>query len=185
MMLTRYSNIVVFGFMGTGKSTAARRVAHELARRYVDIDRVIEEREGCSIAELFEAKGEAAFREMEHEVVKEVAAGEGQVIATGGGVILREDNIQALSRDSLMVCLDASLETILERTGRNANRPLLQAPDREERIKALLEERKPLYARIPVHISTDDRPNGLVARMIVALFHEEVLKSGGYTPPPV
>src|SRR3990172_13053163 len=138
-------NLVLTGFMGTGKSAVGRRVARRLRMRFVDMDEVLEERAGMSISRSFAERGEDAFREMESALAAELGAREGVVIATGGGAMLREQNRTTLGRNGIIVCLGCDAETVLRRLGRNDDRPLLAAPpmesesarrtDRLERIK--------------------------------------------------
>ena len=148
-------NIVLVGFMGTGKTTVGKLLAEALECPFVDLDDAIVEKAGMSIPELFESRGEDGFREVEREVVLAEAAGLGKVISCGGGIVKNPQNIEALAEHGDLVCLTAEAETILERVGSDTNRPLLAGEDRLERIRALLDERAPLYAQIDRHVATD------------------------------
>jgi shikimate kinase len=142
------SNIALIGFMGTGKSAVGKALAEKLGREFVEMDSLIEEMAGKSIPEIFEQDSEIAFREMEIEVTKKIAQKAGQVIACGGGMVLNKINTDRLRETSRMVYLKASPKNILERTAGDENeRPLLNVPDPVERIRELLDFRRPFYER--------------------------------------
>ncbi len=148
------TNIILTGFMGTGKSTLGRLLAVKLGYRFVDTDQLIEAQIGQSIAELFAQQGEAAFRRLEAELVEDLAQKSRLVIATGGGLVLNPDNVTTLARTGLIFCLTALPQEILERIScQQQIRPLLQDPDPLARIKELLEKRGPSYRQFP-QIST-------------------------------
>ncbi|MES2437820.1 MAG: shikimate kinase [Verrucomicrobiota bacterium] len=140
-------NIVLIGFMGSGKSTVGRELHHRLGYPLVDMDHVIEQRAGKSIAAIFAGEGEEAFREMEAKLLEELndPGAPRRIISTGGGVIGRKTNRDLLRHLGYVVWLHAPVGTILERTGKNRDRPLLHGDDPKARIEALLEVRKPLY----------------------------------------
>ena len=162
-------NIVLFGFMGTGKSAVARRLGERLDRPVIEMDALIEEREGMAISRIFAERGEEYFRKLERELVKELSARRGAVIATGGGVVLDPDNVSDLSRFGLPVCLNARTGVILSRVSRETHRPLLEGEGRAEKIERLLRLRKPFYRRIPHQLDTSDLSVEEVADRIVAL----------------
>lgn len=141
-------NIVLIGFMGSGKSTVGRELHHRLGYPLVDMDHVIEQRAGKSIARIFADEGEAAFRDMESDLLEELnePGAVRRIISTGGGVIGREANRARLRQLGYVVWLHAPLAVVLERTGKNRDRPLLHTDDPTARIEALMAERKPLYA---------------------------------------
>jgi shikimate kinase len=160
-------NVVLTGFMATGKSTVGRMLAAELGYEYVDTDAVIEERFG-PIVEIFECDGEEAFREHERTVAAELGEREGLVIATGGRMLLDAANVDALGRRGVIVCLTATPATILERVSRaRIRRPLLEVVDPMARIVDLVAERAAGYARFP-QFATDDVHPSVVARQIAA-----------------
>lgn len=167
--MNNYRNLVLMGFMGTGKSALGRRLA-ELARRpYLDMDAELERRAGRPISKIFAEDGEAAFRDMESQLAEEWGRKEGTVISCGGGVVLREENLRALGRNGVLVCLTASPEVILERTSRSKKRPLLEGEDREQKIRDLLAARAPFYAKIPIQVDTSDLdPDSLADRILDA-----------------
>ncbi len=149
-------NIVLIGFMGSGKSTVGRELQHRLGYPLVDMDQVIEQRAGKSIAAIFAAEGEAAFRDRESALLQELndPSAVRRIISTGGGVIGRDLNRAMLRHLGYVVWLHAPLAVIVERTGRNRDRPLLHTEDPVARIEALLALRKPLYAET-AHLQVD------------------------------
>ncbi|MCB0996126.1 MAG: shikimate kinase [Acidimicrobiales bacterium] len=140
-------NVVLTGFMGTGKSTVGRVVADRLGFEFVDTDHLIEARHG-PIPEIFAAQGEAAFRELEHEVATELAERSSVVVSTGGRLLLDPRNVAPLSETGRVVCLTASVDTILARVSADGlgERPLLSGEDPRGRIEQLLSDRAPAYA---------------------------------------
>lgn len=151
-------NIVLIGFMGSGKSTVGRELHHLLGYSLVDMDHLIEQRAGKSIAEIFAGQGEAGFRDMETALLTELAQTDGprRIISTGGGVVGRPENRLLLQQLGYVVWLQASVETILERTNRNRDRPLLHTEDPRAKIEALLAQRTPWYAE-SAHLTVDTR----------------------------
>ncbi|MBI1953668.1 MAG: shikimate kinase [Candidatus Omnitrophica bacterium] len=165
-------NIVLVGFMGTGKSAAGRLVAQRLKRPFVDLDRWIEKKAGRAVAQIFADSQEAGFRKLEQEAVEEVAPKPGQVIAAGGGVLLDEENVKRLKANGILVCLTATTEVILKRTlATLPHRPLLQGPRPQERIEELLALRAPSYALADLTIDT----SGLTVKEVA----EEIVKKAG------
>lgn len=159
---TRY---FLIGPMGAGKSSVGRRLAGELGLGFHDTDARIRERTGVDIPLIFEIEGEAGFRRREHDVLSELANREGIVIATGGGIVLEENNREILRRRGVVIHLSASLETLLERTARNPHRPLLQNDDPEGTLARLMAEREPLYRELAdIEWPTDGRSVASVAR---------------------
>jgi len=151
-------NIVLVGFMGTGKTTVGQLLAEKTGLPLVDMDALIEERAGKSINEIFADEGEPHFRTLERELVQELAAQTGQIISTGGGIVLNPGNIADFEKTGLVVCLIASAETVLDRVHHDTTRPLL-AGDKEAKIIELLEARRPLYEAITHKIDTNGRPS--------------------------
>lgn len=168
-----HRNIVLVGFMGTGKSVTGRALAERLGRRFLDMDTLIEEREGRSIPRIFADDGEAHFRKLERALVQELAGQGDLVIAPGGGIVLNPDNVRDFSATGFVVCLRASPEMILSRVGHDANRPLLQVPDKLGRIRDLLAKRKTYYEAIPNQVETDGKSADEVAEEILAMFAAE------------
>jgi len=163
-------NIVLVGFMGSGKTTVGKLVSDRTGMPLIDMDRIIEERAGKTINEIFADEGEAHFRSLERSLVKELAATEGHVISTGGGIVLNPDNIADFEKTGLVVCLLVDAETVLDRLRHDTSRPLL-AGDKEARIIELLESRKPLYEAISHTINTSRRPSPMpTAQEIIDLY---------------
>lgn len=138
-------NIILIGFMGTGKSTIGRNLSQTFGYPLIDTDQLIEQQQGRPIPEIFAADGENAFREIETEVLRSLHKHSGHIIATGGGIIGREENRKLLRELGYVVWLIAKPSEILDRTSRNSNRPLLNNDDPEGTIRDLLEIRTPLY----------------------------------------
>lgn len=155
--------------MAVGKSAVGRNLAKRLGRRFVDLDRVIERAAGLKVREIFEQKGEAYFRQLEKEAVARVLGKDNQVIATGGGVVLDDDNLALLREKTLLIGLSASTEAILKRVGDSASRPLLQGTDRRERIDELLHARRERYAQAHVTIDTGDLTLSQVVDKIIEI----------------
>ena len=151
-------NIILTGFMGTGKTTAGKALAARLDRRFQDMDDLIEEGAGLTVPEIFTIHGETRFRDIESQVCRDVAAQSNLVVATGGGALVNPENHRVLAATGTVICLSATPEQILERIRNETHRPLLDlAPDnRLERIRALLAEREERYSSIPLQIDTTD-----------------------------
>jgi 3-dehydroquinate synthase len=173
-------NLILAGFMGVGKSTIGRHCAQMLNLRFIDADAEIERREGMRIPHIFESKGEVYFRELESKLVQEIAEQQGCVVATGGGMIVNDDNRNTLLHSGIGVCLTAPPEVILKRVGGEAganNRPMLRptSPDQtvEQRIGELLKQRAPKYAQMHYHVDTSQRTSQQVAEIIADLYNDE------------
>lgn len=140
------SSIILIGFMGSGKTSLGIRLSYRLRRTMTDTDYYIEQKEGRSIAEIFAKEGEEAFRRLETECLKRlIREGGEQIISTGGGLALREENRRLLRRLGVTVYLRARPETIYERLKNDTSRPLIQTRDPEKSIRELLKERAPVY----------------------------------------
>jgi shikimate kinase len=149
-------NIVLIGFMGSGKSTVGRVLHQRLGYALLDMDTEIEQRAGKTITAIFAEEGEEAFRERESALLEELLdppAGQ-RIISTGGGVVIRERNRELLQRLGYVVWLQAPIHVILERTGKNRERPLLNTEDPAERVRALMEQRNPWYEET-AHLKVD------------------------------
>lgn len=147
-------NIVLIGFMGTGKTVTGRVLAERTGMELVDMDSIIEERAGKPISDIFATDGEPAFRAMERSLAQELSQRSGLVISTGGGIVLNPDNVTDFERNGLVVCLTASPEVIFQRLENDTTRPLLSG-DKKEQINGILETRKPLYDAIAHQINGD------------------------------
>ena len=131
--------------MGSGKSTIGRQLAKKLGRPFFDSDKEIEDKTGVNISLIFEIEGEEGFRAREAKMLAELAQNNESVIATGGGIVLLEENRHYLRENGRVVYLRSSAEKLFERTRKDKNRPLLNTDDRLSTIKSLMEERKDLY----------------------------------------
>ena len=164
-----HKNIVLIGFMGSGKSMVSNRLAEILHRDVVSIDKFIEQKEKRPIAMIFKDSGEAYFREREREVVQEVAARQSVIIDCGGGVVLNPENITDLKRHGVLFFLSASAETIYQNIKGQEHRPLLSVPDPKAKIRELLKERKPFYGQADHTVETDHKTLDQVCAEIVDL----------------
>jgi len=153
----RIRNLALVGFMGTGKSTVGRQLADDLDFEFVDTDELIESRTGRPISEIFAQNGEAVFRQLESQLVNELASKEKLVISTGGGLIVNPVNLASLKAHSLVVCLWASPDAIWQRVRSQTHRPLLATPEPLDKIRALLAEREPHYRQADVLVNTERR----------------------------
>jgi shikimate kinase len=152
-------NVFLVGPMGAGKTSIGRLLARGLGLAFVDLDEAIVARTGASVALIFELEGESGFRDRESAMLAEVAGRSGQVVATGGGTVLRAENRRRMRESGIVVHLDVGVDEQLARLARDTTRPLLATPDRESRLRAMATERTPLYAdaanlRVPTRGST-------------------------------
>lgn len=167
-------NVALIGFMGTGKTSIGRLLASRLGWSFVDVDHKIRQEAGMPVAEIFAQYGEEGFRLRERETIARVSRYRRAVIATGGGVVLNPDNVARLRQSGVVVCLTASKEVILERTGRRNTRPLLAGPDRAEVVDRLLAERAGLYAAAADYtIDTSELSPRQTVEKIVAFLRRE------------
>jgi shikimate kinase len=150
-------NLYLVGFMGTGKTTVGRAVAHRLGFGLLDSDHEIERQQGKTIPEIFATAGEPAFRAMERAFIDGGHPATGTVIACGGGLVVQPGMLDVLKQKGVVICLHASLETILRRTQTNRNRPLLDVENPMDRIRALYAAREPIYNQAGTIILTDGR----------------------------
>ncbi len=170
----RNLNIVLVGFMGTGKTSIGRRLSAQLRMRYVDTDDIIERDSGRRISNIFAEDGEPAFRELESEAVRKVSKLYNYVISTGGGVVLNEANMVELKRNGIVFCLTATAEEIYQRIRHQSHRPLLQTPDPLAKIISMLEERHPYYAEADYMVETTGRSFGEVMAYIKRVFTKSI-----------
>jgi shikimate kinase len=154
--MPKLHRIFLVGPMGAGKTTIGKYLAQQLKLRFADTDAEIEARTGADIPWIFDVEGEAGFREREQQVVEEMTLWDDVVLATGGGVVTRPENRQALAGRGYVVYLYATVEEQVRRTRRDRRRPLLQKGDPEEVLRSLMAEREPLYREIADHIIETD-----------------------------
>ncbi|MDE0055977.1 MAG: shikimate kinase AroK [Gammaproteobacteria bacterium] len=162
-------NVFLIGMMASGKSTVGRHLARALSLDFVDSDSVIEDRAGADIPWIFDIEGEEKFRDREERVIDELTQRNGVVIATGGGVVLREINRRRLSERGTVVYLNAPFESLVARAQGNTRRPLLAGENARDKLVELMDQRGDLYAQTAdIEIHTDDRPPRGIAQRIVA-----------------
>jgi shikimate kinase len=162
-------NIYLVGFMGTGKSVVGQELARQKKWKFLDLDQLIELRQKSAISDIFAKKGESYFRKAETKALKEVAKEENFVIACGGGIVTRQENILVMKDTGIIVCLSATPAVILKRTSGCAHRPLLNVPDPKKQIEVLLKLRAPYYALADKTINTSRLSPKEVARKIKSL----------------
>jgi len=165
-------NIYLVGFMGTGKTAVGEILAKRLAKKFIEMDAVIEEKQGFKIADIFAKEGEAYFRNLEKTLLGELSKREGLVISCGGGLICDQENLKLLKETGVVFALKASVSTIYQRTKDHAHRPILNVGNPQEKIKQLLKERAPYYAQAQHSIDTDNlSPEEIVDKIVAILNH--------------
>ncbi len=176
-MSARYEpNLVLAGFMGTGKSTIGPILARMLGRTFVDTDSLIEQDAHLTISEIFARHGEAAFRALESDVCTQLAKSAGLIVAVGGGALLDQRNRAALEATGVLVMLTCCIESLVQRLGNSVERgerPMLSG-DIGETVSKLLEERAPVYSSVALQVDTTGRTPEQVAEAILALYTEAV-----------
>lgn len=167
-------NIVLVGFMGTGKSTVGWRLAQKHHMDFIDMDKEIERITGLTVSDLFRRHGEVRFRSEERVLAAKLAQMENMVISTGGGVVLQEENIKDLGSSGTIICLEASPEEILIRVNRKkGTRPLLNKTMRAEDIAEIVKKREPLYACAKYRVYTSGKDVEEVVNEITDLLKQE------------
>lgn len=166
-------NIVLIGFMGSGKSTISRALNERFAMDVIEMDQVIADREGMSISEIFEVHGEEYFRNLETELLRELQNRKGVVISCGGGVPMRDENVVEMKKNGKVILLTASPETILDRVKNNHDRPLLENNKNVGFISDLMEKRRSKYeAAADIIIKTDGKSAFQICEEIISLAKE-------------
>ncbi len=163
-------NIALIGFMGTGKTSVGRLVAEQLHFHYLDTDEMIQSATGKTIAEIFSANGEPAFRALEEKTVQELAGKAQTVISAGGGLPVNPANLASLKSHALVVCLWASAAKIWERVKSQTHRPLLHDSDPQKKICELLAVRAPFYKQADILLNTESRSLREVAQQVIHQF---------------
>lgn len=168
--LLRGLNIYLIGMMGAGKTTVGKLLAEKLEYRFLDTDAIIEGVSQKTINQIFTEEGEASFRQWETKVLNEISPYLRTVVATGGGIILRQEN-WAYLRDGMIIYLDVAIATLVNRLKEDNNRPLLLAEDLETKLKQLQQERESLYqqADITITIGEKDTPEEIVMKILEAI----------------
>jgi len=158
--------------MGSGKSSVGRQLARKKLLRFIDSDQVIIDRTGVEISLIFEIEGESGFRKREKDIIDELTAEEGIVLATGGGAVLDPDNRKNLSSRGTVIYLKASHDQILKRTRKDTRRPLLNTDDRGEKLRQILAEREGYYEEVADRIIDTD--NRSVKNVVEELCNQEI-----------
>jgi shikimate kinase len=166
-------NIILVGFMGTGKTAVSHLLAERLGWERIDTDDLIVERAGKPIPEIFEQDGEPRFRDLETEVIRGLGERARTVISTGGGCVMRDENMSALAAAGMVVHLAASPDVIMERCGGDTNRPLLQVEDPRTKVHELLDLRATHYARAQHTVDTSDLTLAEVSEAVISLWQRE------------
>lgn len=161
------TNIVLCGFMGSGKTVVGKELAKVMGCKFVDTDELIEQEQGVAIKAIFATHGEDYFRDLEHEMCKKVAQMKGCVVSTGGGAMTFQRNVDAIKEGAKVVFLDASFDVICDRIGDNTNRPLFQD---KEKAKALYDERKDKYLSASDYVINGDMSARKTAIEIANMF---------------
>lgn len=167
-------NVILTGFMGTGKSSVGRLLACRLGYAFRDVDALIVEQEGKSINDIFSEKGELYFREVESTVLMRVLQDSSQVISTGGGAVISDDNRKAMKRCGVVVNLVATAEAILHRLRGDGERPLLREEKSLQRIETMLAQREGYYCDADIRIDTNGKNVEDVAREILTFLERGV-----------
>ena len=167
----KYNNIFLVGFMGSGKSTVGRILAEKMGYRYCDADKFIETQAGTAITQIFAEHGEQYFRDLESESMESLSTKERQVIATGGGVVQRDRNWDAMNSGGITVYLKAPIEVIWRRIKDSKTRPLLQVENPLETARELLSKRTPMYERADLIVDTSNLSLEQVAEEIINIIN--------------
>ncbi len=162
--------------MGAGKSSVGKRLARQLHRKFYDCDKILEERTGVAISTIFDLEGEAGFRQRETKVLEELVNLNNAVIATGGGVVLRDANIKLIKAHGVTIYLRASVQSQLKRTRHDKKRPLLQTRDRHATLEKLAKQRNPIYDKMAdIIINTDNQTITSTIEEITSKFNNSPL----------
>lgn len=163
-------NIVLIGFMGTGKSTIGRELSRRTSWKFLDMDQLIEKEQGRTIPEIFAAEGEEYFRQLERDLVKRLSAKSRLIISTGGGTAKNPDNVADFKKKGVVICLYADVDDIYARTSRRGRRPVLdQYEDRRQAIVELLAQRQPMYDQADYKVCTSNTNMNDVCNEIIRL----------------
>jgi len=162
-------NIVLTGFMGTGKTAVGRELSAMLGMKLIDIDAEIEHSQKMTINDIFKSYGESRFREIESELIKRFSEENNLIISTGGGAVLKKMNMDNLRRNGTIFCLNASPQAVLERTKSTEDRPLLKVADPLAKIRELFDFRRPFYEKAGTMIETEGKTPMQIAEEIVEI----------------
>jgi shikimate kinase len=160
-------NIILTGFMGTGKTAVGMELERILDMKLIDVDTEIEKSENVTINEIFKQFGEPRFREIETEMIRRLSSHKNAIISTGGGAVLKQENMEILRHKGVIVCLTATPETILNRTSKSNDRPLLKVENPLAKINELLNFRRPFYEKADIIIDTENKTPLQIAEEII------------------
>ncbi len=166
-------NIVLTGFMGTGKTVVGKRLAVLMNKQYIDIDDMIESDSGMRIPEIFKKKGETFFRDLETKAVRCISLLDDFIIITGGGVVLRKENMDELEKNGFIVCLTATVDEIYNRVRNTNYRPLLNVNNPLEEIRNILKKREQFYKRCHLMVDTTKKSVEEVANEIINFYRKK------------
>lgn len=171
--MIRHSNIILIGMRGSGKTTVGRLIAKLLVRSFIELDEDLEKAVGMKIARFVSYSGWDAFRDKESHLVKKLKGKENCIISTGGGVILREENVKILQSLGTIIWLKVDIETLIKRIGEDPKRPSLTGKPLREDMKVTFRQRRELYAKAADYsIDTVGKPTGLLAQEIIGFISE-------------
>jgi shikimate kinase len=172
MIAEERRNIILCGFMATGKSAVGKRLSGMIDYDFLDMDAMIEAETGMSIPQIFSTLGEPAFRELESQMAERLAGRVRCVIASGGGTIANQRNLDVLKRTGIIITLKADPQTILSRIGTGYDRPMLEGDNKLERISILLKQRAQAYGKADIMVDTSSKSVDEVARHILDRLYE-------------
>jgi shikimate kinase len=164
-------NIYLVGFMGTGKTSVGKILAEKLKKEFVEMDAIIEQKEGNDIPEIFAQKGERHFRNLERKLLEELAARRDLVVSCGGGLVCDQENLDTLKASGTVFSLSASIPVIYERISQSTHRPLLNVENPLQKIESLLRQRLPYYQKAGHLIDTDEYTPSEIADKIIAIIN--------------
>jgi len=168
--MTKQKNIIITGFIGTGKTTVGQDIARIMEREFYDVDMLIEQQAGASIAELFRTRGESHFRDCETQALLSLSRKHTCVIATGGGTLLTPDNMDLAGVSGVIFCLEADPAVLERRLRYSHSRPLVNQDDLGASLRRLLAKRRGAYQRLPHHVDTFGYTPAEVAAHIIDLY---------------
>lgn len=177
-MVAPDTNLYLVGFMGTGKSAVGRCLARQLGWQFLDSDHEIERTQGKTVARIFAEDGEAKFRDLELAFIEHGHPAHHCIVACGGGLVVPSGRQDLLKCRGVVVCLHASIETILQRTLHTTHRPLLQVENPAEQVRQLYAEREEIYRRTGTMVMTDHRPLKEIAAHVLRIFRQEARRPG-------
>lgn len=172
-MKTSDVNLYLVGFMGTGKTTVGRAIAYRNEGQFLDVDAEIEHAQGRAIPQIFADDGEPVFRALERAFIETGHPARGQIIACGGGLVVQPGMLERLKSQGVVICLHASLETILQRTSQSKSRPLLNVENPLDRIRALYAAREPIYRNAGTLVLTDGRSLNDIIGHVTRIYRRE------------